>query len=53
MMESGKKFSEIGLLFNDPERIDHIEEKIKIAANKFNELADLEEEIFTFIEVSL
>lgn len=53
IMESGKKFSEIGFLFKDPEKNDHIEERIKIASNKFIELGDLEEKIFGFLEDSI
>lgn len=51
--ESGKKFSEIGLLFKDPEKIDNIEEKIKLASDKFNEIADLEGKIYTFLEADI
>ena len=50
---AGKKFSEIGLLFKDPEKIDDVEEKIKIASDKFRELADLEEEIYSFLETNI
>lgn len=51
--ESGKKFSEIGLLFKDPEKIGNIEEKIKLASDKFNEIADLEGKIYTFLEADI
>ena len=50
---AGKKFSEIGLLFKDPEKIDDVEENIKIASDKFSELADLEEEIYSFLETNI
>ena len=33
--------------------MDHIEDKIKIASEKFSELADLEEETYSFLEANI
>jgi len=44
--ETGRKFTEIGLLFKDAETIDSIDEKIRVASQKFHEIADLEEKTY-------
>lgn len=48
--EAGRKFTDIGLLFKDAETIDDIDERIKIASQKFYELADLEEKTYMFLK---
>jgi hypothetical protein len=44
--QSGKKFTEIGLMFKDAEESRNIEEKIHAAARKFQEIADIEENAY-------
>ena len=51
--DAGKKFSEIGILFKEPDKIDQVSEKIKIASEKFSELADLEERSFSFLKANI
>jgi hypothetical protein len=41
--ESGKKLSEIGLIFKDAEKMSKIREEIEVASSKFDEIADIEE----------
>jgi hypothetical protein len=41
--ESGGLFSEIGLMFKDAQGMDRIDEKIKLASEKFVKIADIEE----------
>ena len=41
--ESGKKLSEIGLMFKDAETMSNLGSKIEVASKKFNEIADIEE----------
>jgi len=48
--ESGKLFTEIGTMFKNPDKMNNIEEKIKIASEKFNKIADIEEKSFTYLE---
>lgn len=42
--QSGQKFSKIGLMFKDAQKMKGIEEKIEAASCLFREIADLEEE---------
>jgi hypothetical protein len=44
--ESGKRFSEIGLMFKDAEDAQSINEKIHAASQKFQEIADIEENAY-------
>jgi hypothetical protein len=48
--KSAKIFSEIGLSFKDAEGDTDIKEKIERASDKFNKIADIEEEIFSSLE---
>jgi len=41
--ESGKKFTEIGVIFKEAERMNHIKEKIFETSTLFSEIADIEE----------
>lgn len=47
--ESGKKFSEIGLMFKDAETMSDIAEKVRVASQKFGEIADIEEKAFRYL----
>ena len=51
--ESGKIFSEAGLLFKDAEKDPDIEEKIRRASEKFKKIADIEEEAFNCLSASI
>jgi len=51
--ESGKIFSEVGLLFKDAETAPNIEEKIGVASEKFEKIADIEEEAFNCLLASI
>jgi len=51
--ESGKIFSEVGLLFKDAEKAPNIKEKIKRASEKFEKIADIEEEAFNCLSASI
>jgi hypothetical protein len=44
--QAGKRFSEIGLMFEDAEKARNINEKIDVASRKFNEIADIEESAY-------
>jgi hypothetical protein len=48
--QSGKKFSQIGQMFKDVERAKDLKKKIELASGQFREIADLEEEAFTFLQ---
>ncbi len=45
--ESGKSFTEVGLLFKDAENDTDIKNKIAIAGQKFKKISDIEEETFS------
>ena len=47
--ESGKLFSELGLLFKDAETATNLEERIREAKEKFIRIADMEEEVFQYL----
>lgn len=47
--DSGKKFSEIGMMFKDAETMNHVKEKIFEASVLFAEIADVEEKAFKFL----
>ncbi|HEY9245570.1 MAG TPA: DUF4872 domain-containing protein [Candidatus Methanoperedens sp.] len=47
--ESGKKFSEVGLMFKDAQKMEKINEKVRIASEIFNEIADIEERAFSHL----
>ncbi|UCD73556.1 MAG: BtrH N-terminal domain-containing protein [Candidatus Bathyarchaeota archaeon] len=49
ILESGKRFSEIGQLFVDAETAINIEERIGAAKEKFLAIADMEEEAFQYL----
>jgi hypothetical protein len=46
---SGLKFSDIGLMFKDADKMDNIYEKVNIASKKFEELAEIEEEAYNLL----
>jgi hypothetical protein len=48
--KAGEKFTEIGLIFKDAETMDNINEKIEVASQRFNELANMEEEAYGILE---
>ena len=48
--EAGKKFTEIGLLFKEAETMENIHEKIEIASQTFSELANIEEQAYSFLD---
>ena len=50
---SGKKFTEIGLLFKDILDVDNIEDRVAMAADRFKEIASMEEEVFTLLSHAL
>jgi len=50
---SGKKFTEIGLMFRDIKNMDNINEKIKIASGRYNEIAEIEEKAFSFLKENI
>ena len=45
--QSGEKFSEIGLMFRDAENAQNINDKIRVASQKFQEIADIEESAYS------
>ena len=47
--DSGKLFSEVGLLFKDSETVKDINERIDKASDLFKKVADKEEEIYNFL----
>ncbi len=49
IFESGKLFSELGLLFKDAETATNLEERIREAKEKFIKIADVEEETFQYL----
>ena len=49
IFESGKLFSELGLLFKDSETATNLEERIREAEEKFIKIADVEEETFQYL----
>ena len=49
LFESGKVFSQLAQLFEDAETATNIEEKIKVAKDKFIIIADVEEEAFQYL----
>jgi hypothetical protein len=53
MYESGKIFSEVVLLFKDAEKDPDIKEKIRRASEKFEKIADIEEEAFNCLSASI
>ena len=51
--ESGKIFSEVGLLFKDAEKDPDIKEKIRRASEKFEKIANIEEEVFNCLSANI
>ena len=51
--ESGKMFSEVGLLFENAEKEPYIRGKIQTASEKFEEIAEIEEEAFDHLSISV
>jgi len=51
--ESGKKLSEIGLMFKDAETMSNLSEKIEAASEKFKEIADIEEKACLHLKDSI
>lgn len=51
--DSGKIFSEVGLLFKDAEKDPDIKEKIGYASEKFKRIADIEEEAFNCLSTNI
>ena len=51
--ESGKIFSEVGQSFKDAEKDPDIKEKIRIASEKFEKIADVEEETFSCLSTNI
>ncbi|MCW4000662.1 MAG: BtrH N-terminal domain-containing protein [Candidatus Bathyarchaeota archaeon] len=51
--QSGKRFSETGLMFKAAETMGDAAEKIKIASQRFNEIADIEEKAFRCLRDNL
>ncbi len=51
--ESGKIFSEVGQSFKDAEKDPDIKEKIRRASEKFEKIADVEEEAFSCLSTSI
>jgi len=48
--ESGKRFSEIGLMFKDAQEMGRIQEYIEVASQKFSEIAEIEENAFSYLK---
>ncbi len=51
--ESGKSFSEIGLMFKDAQTMSNIEEKIEVASQKFSEIAGIEENGLLYLKETI
>jgi len=51
--DSGAKFSEIGLMFKDAQRMKDVEKKIEVASQKFAEIAGIEEEAYRVLKETL
>jgi len=51
--EAGRKFTEIGLMFKDAETMDNIKEKIRIASEKCNGIADIEEKAYSYLKENI
>jgi len=51
--ESGKRFTELGLLFKNSETANDIDARIKEATESFNSIADLEEEAWRYLAENL
>ncbi len=51
--ESGRVFSEVGLLFKEADKDPNIKEKIGIAREKFEKAADMEEEAFNSLSTGI
>ena len=51
--ESGKKFSEIGLMFKDALTMNNINAQIEIASHKFSKIADIEEQSYAFLRENM
>jgi hypothetical protein len=49
LYESGKKFTELGLMFKDAEKASDLQVRIDKACLMFKEIADIEEGVFSFI----
>ncbi len=50
--EAGEKFTEIGLMFRDAETMDSIDSRIRIASQRFSQIADVEEEGYGILKKS-
>jgi hypothetical protein len=51
--QAGRKFTEVGMMFEDAEKADGIEEKIQVASQKFLELAEIQEEAYSHLSHEL
>ncbi|UCB47255.1 MAG: BtrH N-terminal domain-containing protein [Spirochaetota bacterium] len=51
--ESGKKFTELGLMFKDAEKVTDLEVRIGRAREIFKEIADMEEKAFVYISENI
>lgn len=51
--QSGRRFSAIGSMFKDAEKMKGIEENLQAASRQFREIADREEETFRFLKKSI
>ncbi|MBU1262861.1 BtrH N-terminal domain-containing protein [bacterium] len=51
--ESGKIFSEIGLMFKDAQTMVNINEKVEVASKKFSEIADIEEKAYAYLKENM
>lgn len=53
LYESGKVFSEVGLLFKDAETTNDLKGRIKTAIENLNRIANIEEEVYNFLLASI
>jgi hypothetical protein len=51
--ESGKRFSEIGMMFKDAVTMDNISEKVEVASRLFNAIADIEEKAYIYLKENI
>ncbi|MFB3896610.1 MAG: BtrH N-terminal domain-containing protein [bacterium] len=51
--ESGKRFTEIGLMFKDAITMNDIDAKLQIAAQQFQSIANIEEEALTYLQANI
>ena len=51
--ESGKRFTELGLLFKDSETVTNLEERLTEGSGRFVEIAEMEEEAFIYLSENI